>query len=233
MIVLRSIAFNVLFYGWTAFLCIVLLPGLLLPDRQKVRLAQVWIYPTIWLLRSVCGITHEVRGWENLPDEPFILAAKHQSAWETITWNVLFKPQPAYVLKKELLRFPLFGRYLQAMKMIAIDRKAGSQAVPDMVRQAKEVLATGRAVIVFPEGTRTAPGEKRKYRRGVAEIYKATGVPVVPVAINSGKHWGRNDYMKYPGTIVVELLPAIPPGLETREFMATLEEAIETACAKL
>ena len=142
-------------------------------------------------------------------------------------------PYQKYVLKKELLSIPLFGRYLTKMNCIAVDREAGASALKEMVAQSKQILAEGRQIVIFPQGTRTAPGEDHPYHPGIAGIYTQNDVPVVPVALNSGQFWGRNAFKKTPGTITVEYLKPIPAGLKRRDFMAQLKESIDTANARI
>ena len=229
---LRALLFNVLFFGWTGLLCVLGLPLLALPRVATVRYARLWLRATLAMLAGVVGLRHELRGAALLPAGPAILAVKHQSAWETMALNLLF-PDPAFVLKRELYWIPFFGWYLARSGQIALDRSAGAGAMKKMLRLAKEVAAAGRRIVIFPEGTRVAPGETRIYQPGIAGLYGALGLPVVPVALNSGVFWRRRGFLKRPGTIVVEVLPAIPPGLKREEFMARLETSIETATAKL
>ena len=137
------------------------------------------------------------------------------------------------MLKKELLSIPLFGWFLKRAGMIAVDRKGGASALRSMARQATETLESGRSILIFPEGTRVAPGQTRPYQPGVAALYTQQKVPVVPVALNSGLFWGRRAFFKKPGTIVVQILPPIPPGLDRKAFMRDLESRIEPASAAL
>ena len=229
---LRSLIFNVLFFGWTMLLSVIGLPLLALPRPLTVGYARLWLRGTLAMLARVVGLSHELRGAALLPAGPAILAVKHQSAWETLALNLLF-PDPAFVLKRELYWSPFFGWYLAHSGQIALDRSAGAGAMKKMLRLAKQVAAAGRRIVIFPEGTRVAPGETRTYQPGIAGLYGALGLPVVPVALNSGVFWRRRGFVKRPGTIVVEVLPAIPPGLKRDEFMQRLESAIETATAKL
>jgi 1-acyl-sn-glycerol-3-phosphate acyltransferase len=140
---------------------------------------------------------------------------------------------PAFVLKRELLSIPLFGWYLRKVGMIAVDRAAGASALRNMARQASEAFAEGRSILIFPEGTRVPPGESRPYHPGVAALYTQLKVPVVPVALNSGLFWGRRSFVKRPGTVTVQFLPPIPPGLDRKAFMRELESRIEAAAMVL
>ena len=163
---------------------------------------------------------------------PVIIASKHQSAWDTIVYFVLFD-DPAYVLKRELLAIPIIGWYLRRTGMIAIDRKGGAGALRRMVAEARAAADAKRPIVIFPEGTRTAPGAKRAYHPGVAALYGKLGLPVVPVALNSGLFWPRRGFVKRPGRIVLEFLPPIAPGMELEVFATALNEAIETASTEL
>jgi 1-acyl-sn-glycerol-3-phosphate acyltransferase len=236
MQMLRSILFNVIYGVWSAAMHIICLPLLLGPRSWIYGAAGLWIDVTLWLLKHLVGLDHRVVGAENLPHgqpggQPggsVIFAAKHQSAWETLFLS-RYLGYPAFVLKRELLSIPLFGWYLRKVGMIAIDRKAGASALRDMTRQSAEVFAQGRSLLIFPEGTRVAPGEQRPYQPGIAGLYGLLKVPVVPIALNSGQFWGRKSFVKKPGTITVEFLPPIQPGLDRKTLMRDLENRIETA----
>ena len=229
---LRSILFNVLNFIWGSGMHIVSLP-LLFASRRAVQAAGgLWIDGTLFLLKHVVGIDHRVVGAENLPGTPAIYAVKHQSAWETLFLS-RYLDYPAFVLKKELLAIPLFGWFMRKTGMIAVDRKAGASALRGMARQAAETLESGRSILIFPEGTRVAPGQSSAYQPGVAALYTQLKVPVVPVALNSGLYWGRRAFFKRPGTIVVQILPPIPPGLDRKALMKVLETRIEAASTAL
>jgi len=208
------------------------LPKLLLPRLSMVRHAETWERGVQWLLRIFVGLDYQVRGQERLPTSPAIFAIKHQSAWDTITAHLLVK-DPAIALKHELTKIPVFGRCLLHAGMIKLDRGAGTQALRSLIEGGREAVARGSPILIFPEGTRTPPGEKGRYHPGVAALYKQLGLPVVPVALNSGLYWGRRSFGKRPGTILVEFLDPIQPGLDRRGFMRELEHRIETATARL
>lgn len=229
---LRSLVFNIGFLGGSAVLAVALLPALALPRGVLVRAGRVWARWTDLLLRRVVGVEIVVENRERLPVAGGIVAAKHQSVWETVALLGLL-PDPAYVLKRELLWLPLFGWYVRKNRQIAVDRRGGARALRRMVAQAAEALAAGRQVVIFPEGTRVAPGAARPYRPGAAALYRALGEPVVPVALNSGAVWGRNAFVKRPGRIVLRVLEPIPPGLPRDAFMAALRARIETAVTAL
>lgn len=235
MILFRSVAFKILFPVWLALVCFFYAPFLIfrVPPHVAAKSGVGWASGVVALLRLVCNINYEVRGAENLPEGPFILACKHQSVWDTAIFLKILN-HPAYVLKKELLNVPMFGRYLIAIDMIPIDRSAGTSALKGLLVEVKKRIKDGRPVVIFPEGTRVDVGQKIKYQPGVAFLYKDTeiDVPVIPAALNSGHFWNKS-LIKKPGTIVLEYLPAIEKGLDRKEFVQVLEERIETAYAKL
>jgi 1-acyl-sn-glycerol-3-phosphate acyltransferase len=232
MIKLRALLFNALYLLWTAVMHIVCLPLLLAPARVIHAAGKFWIAGSLALLKLCVGLGVREIGSEHLPGQPVLFAVKHQSAWETLylSWRL---NHPAFVLKKELLHIPLFGWFLRRVGMIAIDRSGKAAALKKMVADAKAIFAQGRPVIIFPEGTRVAPGAHRPYQPGIAALYAQLDVPVVPVALNSGLFWGRKAILKKPGTITIEYLPPIPPGLDRKSFMRELESRIEGASNRL
>jgi len=229
---LRSFLFNFGWYLGTTAFAIPALPILLLPPRWTRRWANVWIAFCLWWLRLTCGLSHRLEGMENLSGGPVIIACKHQSTWETLALARLF-PDCAIVLKRELLFIPIVGWALARAGHIAVSRGDGASALRGLVRQARAAEADGRSILIFPEGTRTPVGSEKPYQVGTAALYRQLGLPVVPVALNSGLFWGRRKFIKRPGVIDVEVLPAIPPGLDRETFMATLRERIENATARL
>jgi 1-acyl-sn-glycerol-3-phosphate acyltransferase len=229
---LRSLAFNVGWYLGSTILAIVGSPILLMPRRSVVAWSLFWIDFCLGWLRVTCRLTHRVGGLENMPAGPVIFACKHQSSWETLAFSKLF-PNSAIVLKRELLFVPIVGWAMARVGNIAVARGDGAAALRGLVRQAKAAIADGRSILIFPEGTRTPVGSQRPYQVGAAALYRQLGVPVVPVALNSGLFWGRRQFIKWPGVIDVEVLPAIPPGLGREAFMATLRERIEVATTRL
>lgn len=234
MIAVRSLLFNATTIGWTFLATItLLLPAVLLARPEPIRaLGRLWSGVIYRLLKLLCRIDYEVRGLENLPAGPCIIAAKHQSAWDTMIFLHLLD-RPCYVLKRELTYFPIIGRALRQIGMISVNRAGGSTALKQLVKDARLRIAEGRAVIIFPEGTRVAPGVSRPYQPGVAALYRDLDVPAVPVGLNSGLFWGRRSIIKTPGRIVMQIQPAIPPGLARREFMARLERQIEDTTNRL
>ncbi len=232
MTLLRAFLFNLAFALWTLFLGIVALPLLLAPRRTVMRFGRFWSASTLLLLRGCVGLSHEVRGRENLPPGPALIAMKHQSAWDTLALPVIFD-DPAVVLKKELMQVPFYGWYAKKAGMVPIDRGGGASALKSMVARSRAILEAGRPVVIFPEGTRQAVGAPPDYQPGVAALYAQLNAPLVPVAVNSGLFWGRRAFMKKPGRIVIEILPPIMPGLPRKQVMAELQARIETASNRL
>jgi len=228
----RAFAFNFAFFAWTAICGIVGLPFLLTPRGVTMRFGRFWAVGVLALLRAIVGLEHEIRGLERLPRDGCIIAMKHQSAWDTLILPVVLC-NPAVVLKRELLLLPFYGWYAARAGSIAIDRKAGASALRRMLAAARPIAASGRPIVIFPEGTRVAPGERRPYQPGVAALYQALALPVVPAAVNSGLYWRRRSFMKHPGRIILEFLEPIPPGRTRPRLMAELERRIETATMAL
>ena len=232
MLTLRSLLFNVAFFLWSTLIQALFLPCLLFPVPVVAWVQRLWVRGALALLAGICGLRHQIRGLEHLPPGACIIASKHQSAWDTLILAVLFHG-PGFVVKRELLWIPLLGWYIQRTRCIPIDREGGASALKRMVAGARDRIENGRHVIIFPEGTRVAPGQRRPYHPGVGALYRQLGVPVVPVALNSGLFWGRRTFLKKPGRITLEFLEPIAPGLSRKDFTAELERRIETASARL
>ena len=232
MLVLRSVAFNISFYLNLVLHMIMALPTFALPRGAFMALARSWGRTSNLLLRVVAGVAVEFRGLDKIPPGAVLVASKHQSVWETAALLPLFG-DPAYIFKRELQWIPVFGWYAIKSRMIPVDRGARGGAMAGMIARAREEFAHGRQIIIFPEGTRTAPGAPPAYKSGVAQLYAACGVPCLPVALNSGLYWPRRKFLRYPGRIVLEVLDPIPPGLSRDEFMARLEREIEQATGRL
>ncbi len=227
MLALRSLAFNLCFYLTTTVVAIVGLPAL--ATRPGVlRVARLWGRITLWFLRVVARTEVEIRGLENIPAGPILIAAKHQSALETLALCTVF-PRFAYVLKRELLLIPLVGWFFARGGMVAIDRSKGTRAMSLMNSAAAAAIADGAQLIVFPEGTRRAPGAPPAYKQGISHLYTALNVPCVPIALNTGLFWSRNSFVRRPGKAIIDILPPIAPGLPRAEFQALIEERIEAA----
>lgn len=231
---IRSFIFNILFYGWTFVCLIILIPFLMLPDRYIVGGIRFWLKGVLWINVHVLKLHFEITGLENLPPAPFILASKHQSAWETFIFHGLFHA-PAIVLKRELMWVPFFGWYLKKSGSIPLSRskKKGTQSLKKLLLYAHRAIEKGRVILIFPEGTRSHPGQESTYQSGVASLYLHLNVPVVPVALNSGLYWPRRNFLKYPGTITLAFLDPIKPGLSRHDFMTKLKEDIESTSQRL
>ncbi len=231
---LRSALFNVFFFVFSATYSALLLPLLLLPRRWLLQPIRFWAKLIVAMLRLLCGIRVRVTGREHLPagGGPALIAAKHQSAFDTVVWLALL-PDPAYVLKRELLDIPIWGWLARGTGMIAVDRLAGSSTMRHLLRAGQAAAAEGRQMVIFPEGTRVPPGERRPYQPGVAALAAATGLPVLPVATDSGVLWGRRAFNKRPGVITVAVLPPLPAGLRRDDLLRRLEEAIEPETQRL
>jgi 1-acyl-sn-glycerol-3-phosphate acyltransferase len=227
----RSLLFNLCLWAWTLAMLLAALPWLVLPSRVMLAHSRVWMRGVQFLLARIVGLEHEVRGQE-YRDAVAIFAFKHQSAWETLAVHLLVD-RAAIALKRELGQIPLFGWCLVHAGMIRIDREGGARALRGLIEGGRAALARGAPIVIFPEGTRVAPGAKQPYHPGVAALYRHLGCPVVPVALNSGVFWGRRSFVKRPGRIVVEFLPPIEPGLDRNAFMAELEGRLEAATERL
>ena len=232
MTVLRSIVFNVAFYLVLFVYLIAALPTLVMPRGALLWLVKNWSAVNLWMLRVICGLACEFRGIEKIPPGAVLVASKHQSLWETFALISILK-DPAYILKRELIWIPFFGWCAWKAGMIPVDRGKGSQALSDMTARAAVETAKGRQIIIFPEGTRRAPGAEPKYKFGVAYLYNELGIPCLPVALNSGLFWPRRSFMRYPGVVRVEFLDPIPPGLDRQVFFDKLQNDLEACTAKL
>ena len=228
----RSLLFNLLFYVTTVLFLVLGSPLLFAPRRWAMAALAIHGRFELWLLRVIVGTTLEVRGADKLPAGACLVAAKHQSAWETFGLIPLFR-DPALVMKRELFWIPFHGWFSHKFEMIPVDRDKGPSALRRMLREAKKRAADGREIILFPEGTRRAPGAPPDYKTGVVLLYEGLGLPCVPVALNSGVFWPRRSLLRRPGTIVVEFLDPIQAGLPRTEFLTRLIASIETASARL
>ncbi len=236
MLFIRSLLFNIFLPVWTIIVSVLFFPMALCVSPKTITMivGRVWSIGMLFGLRVLCGIKHEIRGKENLPKGSFIIASKHQSAWETIVFLSIID-YPIYILKQELLKLPFYGTYLRNMEMIAVDRSGGSSALKKMLADVKNRLSQNRPVIIFPEGTRVAVGTTVKYHPGIALIYqeKDMDFPIIPVALNSGLFWARNAFIKRPGIITMEYLPAIEKGLDRKDFINKLQYIIDTKSDEL
>lgn len=231
-IFLRSLLFNVLFYAVLVVCAIIALPTFLMPPRAMLTVAGWWAGAALYLMRVICNIKVEFRGVEKIPQGPLVIVSKHQSFWETFALLPYFN-RPIFILKRQLIHIPVFGQFLVKTGMISIDRSAGVKALLDMTRRARSAVRSGCQLVIFPEGTRRAPGAAPDYKTGFAQIYSACGVQCLPVALNSGLFWPRRNFMRYPGTLVVEFLDPLPPGLPKDEFITRVRDTIEGATGRI
>lgn len=230
---LRILLFKLGLYIWTLIIGgIIGLPTLVLGRDYAVFIQTSWGRGALVLLRVICGVTYEVRGLDRVPAGPVLIASKHQSAWDTIIFLLHFKA-PTFIFKKELLRIPIYGWFCLKTGMVPIDRQGGGAALKAMLRAAADRIREGRSIVIFPEGTRVKPGNTIAYNPGVAGLYKHLDVPVVPVALNSGLIWPKGGLVRVGGVIRIEYLDPILPGMDKAAFLATLEERIESASARL
>lgn len=233
MLFIRSLIFNCWFFFWTTMMTLLAFFWGMFGYYNTVRVAIIWGRGMMFMAKHVLNLTTEIRGLENVPkDQPYIFACKHQSAYDTTLIQIL-APRTAVIMKKELLNIPVFGQVLLFSKAILLDRSKGKRVIPQLIEGAKERVAQGRGVFMYPEGTRTQAGVRGPYKQGIFALYEALNIPVIPAALNTGYFWPRRGFIKYPGHVVVEVLPAIAPGLNQEAFMETLENTIETACDKL
>ncbi len=228
----RPAAFMAWLIGVTVVVGLIGLPTLVMPGGAAKVPARLWINGVHWGFRRIIGVRARFVGLDRLPEGPVLLAAKHQAMWDTMmVFNVL--PWPAVVLKRELFKVPLYGWWGLKLGMIGIDREGGASALKALIRDARSALAQNRSVVIFPEGSRSEPGSQLPYKPGVAALYRALDIPCVPVALNSGLCWPSRGYGFKPGTITLEVLEPIPPGLDRARFMAALQQRIETRSASL
>jgi 1-acyl-sn-glycerol-3-phosphate acyltransferase len=232
MILLRSLAFHAAFYLWTTVLALAGLPVLVMGRQRVQAYAKFWTGSSVWLLEKICKTKVEWRGLKNLPRGGCIIAAKHQSALETLALTTK-GADFSYILKRELIAIPVFGWYLKGAGQVAIDRAKRGQALPDLTRQVIEAIAQGRQMIIFPEGTRKPAGALPEYKSGVGYLYTDTGAVCVPVALNTGLYWPRRSLSIHPGTVTIAFLDAIAPGLDKQSFLQLLEARIEAGTAEL
>lgn len=233
MMFLRSLLFMASLILMTPPFIVVLLLLAWLPKRLLRRLSMIWVDTAIWLIRHLLGIDHRVIGAENIPQRSCVILSKHQSAWETIVLQRIFE-WTSFVYKRELHWLPFFGWGLALMPFVAIDRTAGKKALNRLATRGKQRLDEGYSVLIFPEGTRMAPGRQGRYKIGGAYLAEKAGAPAVPVALNSGEFWRRNAFMKRRGTVTVSIGPAIDPaGLSAEDINRCAEAWIESEMRRI
>lgn len=229
---IRSFLFTLVFYLNTAAFLLLGSPLLFGPRRWAMMGLRAHAHATLWWLELIVGTSHEVRGREKLPPGPVLVAVKHQSVWDTIGLILVFR-DPAMVMKAELGHIPFYGWFSRKFEHVLVDRGRGPAALRQMVRESRERAGQGREIVIFPEGTRRPPNAPPDYKPGVLALYEGLALPCVPVALNSGVFWPREGWRRRPGTIIVEILDPIPPGLPRREFQQRLAAVIEDTSARL
>ena len=233
MLLVRSLLFNLVLWLWSASLVLILVPAAPFVSPPSIRrYAAFWMRGVHLALAWIVGLRFRVQGLEHLPDGPCIIASKHQSSFETLLFHTI-RPDIAIGLKEELIRIPLFGWYLKIAQNIAIDRGGAAKAMRSLVKGAETAVENGLSILIFPEGNRRPVDAAPDYKPGVAALYKALDVPVVPVGLDSGRFWPRRSFAKRPGMITVRFLEPIPPGLDRQAFMRLLEERTEAGCAEI
>ena len=230
MLYLRSLIFNICAFFITLFMSIIFLPFLVLPMRHMMWIPKIWVSLIFFLLKHITHLTFEVRGV--VPKTPGLIASKHQSTFETFVFHKILK-NPVYFLKKELLNIPVIGWYFRKGGMIPLNRNNRKLPFKKLCLTALRTINSGTSIILFPEGTRTAPGEKIPYKTGISLFYQALNTNVTPVALNSGVFWGRRSFLKKPGCVIIEFLPPISPGLDSKAFLTLLETQIEEKSKEL
>lgn len=230
MIFIRSVFFNIFFYGFTTICCFLFLPALLLPRSFILFIVRFWTFGTALIEKYILGLTYEIRGQEFLPkDGTYIVAAKHQSAYETLKLHRLFG-DPTIILKQELMQIPLFGKFLRKIDVIPINRKNKEESIRAIINGAKRMAENNRPIIIFPQGTRVPVNvntSQKPYKGGIVKMYSHTDIPIIPMALNSGLFWPRKSFIKRPGKVVFEFLSPIEPGLPDKKVMKALEDRIE------
>jgi 1-acyl-sn-glycerol-3-phosphate acyltransferase len=228
----RSLLFAVVFYANTAVFLVCGSWLLLAPRRWAMAGLRLHGLASLWWLKVICATHYEVRGRENIPRGACLVASKHQSTWDTFALIPVFR-DPAMVMKAELGWIPLYGWFSYKFQHIFVKRDKGPSALKSMIRDAQDRAQQGRAIVIFPEGTRRAPGALPDYKPGFIALYDALHLPCVPLALNSGLFWPRRSFMRYPGTIIIEILQPIPAGLPRKQARQLIQDCIESACARL
>lgn len=230
MLALRSLLYNFALYLSTIVQMVFWTPFYFLsPRKASWYIPKFWARSCLWLMKVICGSRPDIRGMENLPSGPFILAPKHQSFWDVLAFFPYLE-DPLFILKRELRWIPFFGLYIIKQRLIPVDRGKKGKALRDAIALTRIEMADNRQLIIYPEGTRRPPGAEPAYKWGIAEIYSELGLPVVPVAHQAGLFWPRRKFLRHPGTIHGRFLPPIPPGLSKEAFMARLVAETEAAC---
>ncbi|WP_068310755.1 lysophospholipid acyltransferase family protein [Polycladidibacter hongkongensis] len=232
MLLIRSVLFNISFYLYTFLLMLVMIPVFFLPRKLGIKAVPLWTKGNFFLLKYIGGVNSEVLNGDRIPQQGCIIASKHQSAWETFAFMPWLN-DPTYILKAELRKVPFFGWYLRKFDQIPVNRGRKGAAMQEMTLKAKEAIADGRHIIIFPEGTRRPAAEEPKYKYGITHLYLNLNCPVVPIGLNSGVYWPRRRFFRFPGTITAQVMEPIEPGLSAEEFNKRLQAAIEGSSQEL
>ena len=234
MLFIRSFLFNLVFYISITLQMLFWMPVYFFMKREDCwNVVRIWGVTSLWFQNKIVGTVFSFEGLENIPEDGgFIVGGKHQSAWETFAL-LLFLKNPSYILKRELMFIPIFGWFAAKAKVVAVNRGKRTIALAKMTQAASVQLASGRQIVIYPEGTRVAPYAPPKYKFGIAHMYSQIGCKVLPVALNSGLFWPRQSFLRYPGTITMRFLPMIEPGLDIADFRERLEADIEETTNKL
>ncbi len=227
MIYIRSAIFYVVYFSWTIFITTLGFPIAIFSYRKVIYIAHVWSYGCMLIMKYICGLSWRIEGIENMIDGACIIASKHESTYDSMfVYRILWRP--VAVIKKELCWVPWFGWFLIFAKMILIKRNSGASAIKQIIKESKKFIDDDRPVIIFPQGTRVKPGEKKPYLPGIASLYKTTNLTVVPVSVNTGNFWPKHAFCVQPGEVVIRILKPIKPGMDKKEFLKKLEHVIET-----
>ncbi len=233
MIILRSVLFNIAFYINLIAQMVVMTPiYFLVPRKTAWFVPKNWARSNHWLFKTIVGTTFEIEGLENIPKEGYIFAPKHQSFWDVYAL-LPWLSDPFFILKRELVWIPLFGWYVQKQRMVPVDRGARGRVMAAVMQRTKDEMATGRQLIIYPEGTRRPPGAPPHYKYGIARLYRDLAVPVVPVVMHPGLFWPRRKFLRFPGHFKVRILPPIEAGLDPDVFLQTLVDVMEKASDQL
>lgn len=230
---IRSFIFNFFYVFWTLIVGIIFAPIIFFSPKIIIFVVgKIWARGLYFFLKLFCNLRLQLLGAENIPTRPAIFASKHQSALETFMYHILLK-NPVFVLKKELLSIPVFGFYLKKMGMIAIDRDGGIKSLKLLLNEVKEKIENGYSIIIFPEGTRTIPGEKVAYNSGITAIFNLKIAQIIPVALNTGCFWPKNSFYKKSGKFSIQFLAKMDMQIDKKEFISVLQDKIETSSVKL
>jgi 1-acyl-sn-glycerol-3-phosphate acyltransferase len=230
---IRSLLFNFIYVSWTLAVGIVFLPAIFFPQHIILLIVgKIWAQGLYFFLKLFCNLRLELEGRKNIPNYPAIFASKHQSALETFMFHILIN-KPVFVLKKELLNIPVFGYYLKKMGMIAIDRDGGIKSIKLLLQQVQLKLSQGYSIVIFPEGTRTAPGESISYNPGITAIYNLKAAPVIPIALNTGCFWPKDSFTKKSGQFTIAFLSAMEDNLSKKDFIEQLQSKVDNKSNEL